>query len=232
MNDLATPQFSALLAADPALKELRNQLIERKNFAPDTFDALLLSGCDHIGALPVLPLTLAKWSFLWIVENPIVTGKDQIDETAINVFLYVLSSPDLRKLNFPLPELPVQARDYSRATGLDLNLIWSDIKDIVKSAFYPLKMIPKPDDPDQESFYDGAWITWVASIAVRESGIPYDRVIHELPLSLVCNFYVSYLRRETVDGGKIKRPQNGKIMDQIIERVNFLAQEFLKNKGK
>ena len=48
--------------------------------------------------------------------------------------------------------------------------------------------------------------------------MPYDRVIHELPLSLVCNLYVAWRRREGVDGNSIHRPQNGEILERILAR--------------
>ena len=72
--------------------------------------------------------------------------------------------------------------------------------------------------------------TWKkASNGIRESGMPYDRVIHELPLSLLCNFYVAWRRREGVDGDKIRRPQNEEIVDRINARVEELGKEFLES---
>ena len=58
--------------------------------------------------------------------------------------------------------------------------------------------------------------------------MPYDRVIHELPLSLVCNLYVAWRRREGADGDRIRRPQNGEVMDRISARVDELGEKFLR----
>ena len=58
--------------------------------------------------------------------------------------------------------------------------------------------------------------------------MPYARVIHELPLSLVCNLYVAWRRRESADGDKIHRPQNGETLDRINTRVEELGNDFLK----
>ena len=200
---LASAEFSAVLAADPVLQDLRARLIDRKDSISSSLDALLLTGGARIGNLPVLPLTAAKWGFLWVVDSPLVTGKNSVGETDLNIFLYVLSCPDLRKLNFPLPSLPAEAHNYAGTTGLDAETLMREIQSVVRNAFSPLAMLPCSDENPEEVFYDGAWITWIASVAVRESGIPYDRVIHELPLSLVCNFYVTWRRREGVDGSKI-----------------------------
>ena len=90
-------------------------------------------------------------------------------------------------------------------------------------------MLPSSGGDPEEVFYDGAWLAWIASIAVKESGMPYDRVIH-LPLSLLCQLYVAWRRREGIDGDKIRRPQNSKILDLINTRVEKLGKEFLSKK--
>ena len=229
---LASPEFSAMLAADPVLKELRARLTDRKDSIPAALDALLLTGRSRIGKLPVLPLTAAKWGFLWIVDNPLVTGRGSgVSCAELNIFLFILTCPDLRNLNFPLTRLPAEARDCLSASGLSVEQAFLEIQSVIQTAFSPLTMLPQhADGGSDEVFYDGAWLAWIASIAVKESGMPYDRVIHELPLSLLCNFYVAWRRREGVDGDKIRRPQNGLILDQISARVDVLGKKFLKDK--
>ena len=227
LNRLASKEFSDLLAADPVIKDLRASLTDRKDAVPMAFDALLMSGGDRIGNLPVLPLTAAKWVFLWICGNPFVSS-GKVSEEDVNIFLYVLACPDLRKLDFSITSLAVKARDYSAATGLDIQQVIREIQTVVNTAFSALSMLPRAESGDSgEVLFDSAWLSWIASIAVRESGMPYDRVIHELPLSLVCNFYVSWRRRESIDGDKIHRPQNGEILDRINARVEELGKEFL-----
>ena len=230
MHRLASPEFSAILAADPVLAELRSRLTDRNDFIPGTFDALLLTGGGRIGDLPVLPLTAAKWAFLWVIESPFVSGKGQVTETELDLFLFVLSCPDLRKLQIPLTRIPAEADHYAAATGLPPEQVIREIQSVIGNAFSPLAMLPKSDSgSSEEVFYDGAWLAWIASIAVKESGMPYDRVIHDLPLSLLCQLYVAWRRREGFDGDRISRPRNGEIMDQIQARVDELGKEFLKS---
>ncbi len=228
LNRLASKEFSEILAADPVIKDLRASLTNRKDAVPTAFDALLMSGGDRIGNLPVLPLTAAKWTFLWICGNPFVSSGNKVSEEDVNIFLFVLACPDLRKLDFPVTRLAAKARDYSAATGLDIQQVIREIQTVVNTAFSALSMLPRAENGDSgEALFDSAWLAWIASIAVRESGMPYDRVIHELPLSLVCNFYVSWRRRESIDGDKIHRPQNGEILDRINARIEELGKAFL-----
>ena len=165
-----------------------------------------------------------------MVDSPLVTGKNSVSETDLNIFLYVLSCPDLRKLNFPLPSLPAEAHNYAGAAGLGAETLMREIQSVIRNAFWPLAMLPRSGGEPGEVFYDGAWLAWIASIAVRESGMPYDRVIHELPLSLICNLYVAWRRREGADGDRIRRPQNGEVMDRIAARVEELGKEFLQTR--
>ena len=227
LTRLSSPEFSALLTADPVLADLRSRLVSRRHFIPGTFDALLFPGSDRIGDLPVLPLTAAKWAFLWIIESPFVTGKNSASETDLNIFIFVLNHPDLRKLQIPLTQLPAEAGRYAQNIGMEPAAVLNKVRQIISSTFAPLSMLPISDSSPEDIFYDGVWLAWIASIAVRESGFPYDRVIYELPLSLVCNFYVAWRRREGIDGNKIRRPQNGEILDQISARVDELGKEFL-----
>jgi len=229
LTRLASKEFSGLLAADPVIRDLRARLTDRKDAIPATLDALLMSGGDCIGNLPVFPLTAAKWAFLWTIENPFVIGADHASSIDLDIFLYVLTCPDLRKLDFPLASLPVEARDYASATGLEIDQIIREIQSVIANAFSPLAMLPRSDGGDGEVFYDGAWLAWIASIAVRESGMPYDRLLHEIPLSLVCNFYVAWRRLEGPDGDQIRRPQSSEIMERINARVEELGKEFLKS---
>ena len=229
LTRLSSKEFSTVLAADPVIRDLRSRLVDRRDFIPGTFDALLLGG-SRIGDLPVLPLTAAKWAFLWVIESPFVSGKGQVTETDLDLFLFVLNCSDLRKLHVPLSQLLDEAARCAAATGLPLEQVIREIQSMIGNAFFPLAMLSSSGGEPEEVFYDGAWLAWIASVAVRESGMPYDRVIHELPLSLLCNFYVAWRRREGVDGDRISRPQNGEIMDQIQARVDELGKEFLSKK--
>jgi len=230
MKRLATPEFSAVLAADPVLDELQSQIHSRRDSIPGALDALLLSGGDRIGSLPILPLTAAKWAFLWTVDNPLVSGKRRASETDLDIFLFVLCCPDLRQLRIPLTQLPVAARDYAAATGLTPDQVAAEIRAVIANAFYPLSMLPRSGADDREEvFYDGAWLAWAGGVAAREGNLPYDRAIHELPLSLVCNLFVSWRRREGAESDKIRRPQNSEIMAKIVARTKELGKRFLED---
>ena len=193
----------------------------------------------RIGSLPVRSLTAAKWAFLWMLKNPLVLpgGKTEdgsaqtISQSELDVFLFVLSREDLRNLDLPLASIPGAASGYAAATGLDPERLLAELRAVIEDAFEPLSMLPPSGGGSGEMSFDGSWLAWIGGVAARESLLPYDRCIHELPLSLVCDFFVSWRKREGVDGDKIKRPPRADIMEKISARIEEMSDEFLKSEN-
>lgn len=226
---LAGKEFNEILAGDAVLKELEES---RYNSAADKQLLLEVLGLGdyRIGKLPVRPLTVAKWSFLWLLESPFVIG----GAAAIcdwDIFLYVLSQMDLRLTSCSLEEIAKQAEGYALATGLDADGLVSEVKSVIKSAFLPFEMIPSSSGNPENSIYDGIWASFMASTAARESGMNFDYCLHQMSLSCVCSLIVNWRRRESIDGNKIQRRIPPEVEAKINERIDVLAQEYIeKNK--
>ena len=69
---LASAEFNLLLQNDQVLKDLENSKYDKRAHSCALLEALCL-GEFRIGKLPVLPLTAAKWAFLWILGNGFVS---------------------------------------------------------------------------------------------------------------------------------------------------------------
>ncbi len=239
LRALAGPEFNARLAADPELAELQRHLHDRDNIIPGVLAAMMIQPGLRIGSLPVRSLTAAKWAFLWMLKNPLVLpgGKTEdgsaqtISQSELDVFLFVLSREDLRNLDLPLASIPGAASGYAAATGLDPERLLAELRAVIEDAFEPLSMLPPSGGGSGEMSFDGSWLAWIGGVAARESLLPYDRCIHELPLSLVCDFFVSWRKREGVDGDKIKRPPRADIMEKISARIEEMSDEFLKSEN-
>lgn len=239
LRALAGPEFNARLAADPELAELQRHLHDRGNVIPGVLAAMMMQPGQRIGSLPVRSLTAAKWAFLWMLKNPLVLpgGKAEdgsaqtISQSELDVFLFVLSREDLRNIDIPLASIPGAASGYAAATGLDPERLLAELRTVIEDAFEPLSMLPPSGGGSGEMSFDGSWLAWIGGVAARESLLPYDRCIHELPLSLVCDFFVSWRKREGVDGDKIKRPPRADIMEKISARIEELSGEYLNSEN-
>lgn len=240
LRALAGPEFNARLAADPELAELQRHLHDRDNVIPGVLAAMMMQPGQRIGSLPVRSLTAAKWAFLWMLKNVLVVpegnpggtgGVQTISQSELDVFLFVLSREDLRNIDIPLASIPGAASGYAAATGLDPERLLAELRTVIEDAFEPLSMLPPSGGGSGEMSFDGSWLAWIGGVAARESLLPYDRCIHELPLSLVCDFFVSWRKRESVDGDKIKRPPRADIMEKISARIEEMSEEYLNSEN-
>ena len=223
---LAGRRFNEILAADEEMKSLQAQQYDR---SAETRVLLEVLGVTHysIGGLPVRPLTAARWAFLWMLESPFITGENPSDAQT-DAALYVLSLPDLRKMSCGLSDIPAGASGYSAATGLSMEEIREAVGTIIHTAFLPLSLLPPSGSTDhEEARFDGLWVTRIAGIAARESGMSFDACLHEMSLSCACCLYVNWLQRESPDPKEIRRRPNADIEIQIERRFKELANEFL-----
>ncbi len=228
---LAGKEFNEILAGDHILKELEKA---RYNSADEK--QLLLEVLDlgdyRIGNLPIRPLTVAKWSFLWLLESPFVIG-GAAEIRDWDIFLYILSQMDLRELNCPVERIAENATEFALATGLDAETLIGEVKNIIKSAFLPFDMMPlkTSGDSGESGIYDGIWASFMASTAARESGMSFDYCLHRMSLSTVCSLIVNWNRRESVNGGQIRRRIPQEIEEKITARIDTLAKGYIEKKS-
>ena len=244
---LASAEFNLLLQNDQVLKDLENSKYDKRAHSCALLEALCL-GEFRIGKLPVLPLTAAKWAFLWILGNGFVsdlsnksdglaTAKHSEDglatakrsedgsDTDIDVMLYILSIPDLADIDCNLHEVPVKASGYRFAPQLPRDELVKEIYDMISRAFLPLAMLPAKKTDNEEAYFDEIWLTAVAGCAARESGESLYYCMHKMSLSTVFALWVNYRRREGTE--KISYPVPSEIEKKIADRVDQLGREFL-----
>ena len=228
---LAGKEFNEILAGDHILKELekaRYNSAAEKQLLREVLDL----GDYRIGKLPIRPLTVAKWSFLWLLESPFVIG-GAAEIRDWDIFLYILSQMDLRELSCPVERIAENATGFALATDLDAETLIEEVKNIIKSAFLPFDMMPlkTSGDSGESGIYDGIWASFMASTAARESGMSFDYCLHRMSLSTVCSLIVNWNRRESVDGGQIRRRIPQEIEEKITERIDTLAKGYIEKKS-
>ncbi len=227
---LASREFNALLAADPELRRLKDLQYDRPTEAQQLLEILSITP-RKIGSLPIRTLSAAKWAFLWLLESPYVNG-GTVHELDLDLMLYVLALPDLRKITASPWELPILAGGYRQATGLSLEATHAEVQKIRNLAFHPLELLPPTALSSEPERFDTQWLMRIGSIAARESGEPMEKVIHEMSLAAVCSLYVNWRARESTDGQQIRHRPNEALTRQISARVECLADEFLSQSGQ
>ena len=229
---LASPAYAEVLKNDPVLARL-----EAAKYDERAEELLLLEtlhvGMIRIGRLPVLPLTPAKWSLLWLCRSPYAVD-GTIAATDLDLFLWVLAEPDIRKIAAAPNEFPALADGYAAATGLTLDEADEEIRQMIRTAFLPTSMLPASDRGCQEGppRFDAIWLTRICGCAARETGMPFDRVCHEMSLGVAYACYVNWRAREGCDGDKIRHRTPNEISAAIAARCRQLAEEFIANSPK
>ncbi|MBP5532154.1 MAG: hypothetical protein J6Y54_09040 [Lentisphaeria bacterium] len=228
LRRLASPEFDALLAGDPELQRLKSLKFDKPLDIRVLFDVLGL-GDWRIGKLPVLPLTAAKWAFLWALDNPLVSD-GEMTEVDLDIALYVLSCPDLRKIRCGLSGIPSEADGYVRATGMNLKGVADELKSVCRAAFRPLEMLSESGEStdDEPARYDGVWLASIAGVAAREANTSVFFCMHRMSLAAVCAYFVSWRRRESSSGEKFQYRPDPAVTAAIYARLDVLEEEFLK----
>ena len=224
---LAGEEFNNILAGDAVLNALEKMKYSSKESWQLLLEVLQL-GDYRIGNLPVRPLTVAKWSLLWLLESPFVVG-GTAELKDWDIFLYVLAQLDLRQLDLPLDRIALEAEGFTLATALEADALEAEVKNVIKSAFLPFEMMPlkASGKSSEDGVYDGMWASFMAAAAARESGMSFDYCMHQMTLGCVCALVVNWHRRESMDADKIHRRFPEDIERKIAERIDVLAQEYI-----
>lgn len=225
---LAGIEFNSLLAKDEVLQQL-----EAKKYDDGMEMKVLLEVLSmnvyHIGLLPVMPLTAAKYSFLAALKSPFVHG-GECTTADLDLALYVLSLPDLREMNCETHLLPAVSSSFATATGLEEGEVVEDVKELFSTAFHLLSLLPDQEKREEEkNMYDALWVTFLVSLAARESGMDFMYCMHKMSLSSVCALYINYCKRESSFADSIRRRLPEEVEKEVEARVDFLAEEYLKN---
>lgn len=222
----ADPEFLELFRTDPVLNELESRRIDESAEFLNLAGAL---GCSfRIGEVPVHPLTAARWSLLWALENAYPRG-GAVTSTDIEIFLYILAH-DVRKLPCKLHEIPAAAAGYLTAAKISPIDAHDAIQGIIDAAFLPLRMVPDGEEPT-ETRYDALWLARIAGIAARESGHTASYCKFEMSLGEVCDHYIVMLQRETPEDYSrlIRRHPDRETEEKILKRTLELQKQFLAN---
>ena len=227
LKRLAGVEFNYLLQDDPVLKELESLKYDKRGHTYALLETLGV-GDFRIGKLPVLPLTAAKWAFLWILGNGFVSDKSDrsdLSDTDLDIMLYVLSLQNLADIDCALHEIPAVAAGFRNIPGLPMADVIREINTMIAHSFLPLAMLSKTQSSSEEIYFDEMWLTAVAGCAARESGESLAYCIHKMSLSTVFALFVNYRRRKSTE--KIAYPVPPEVEKQIADRIGQLGREFL-----
>ena len=91
-------------------------------------------------------------------------------------------------------------------------------------AFRPLKMLPRTGS-GEEPVFDADWLAALVAVTARATNERATYIIHEMPLSACCMFYVQE-RKRTDTHGLIRKRNSGEIDAEIYRYTMELGEKF------
>ena len=216
-----SPEFDAVLAHDPVLKELDAARIDYARERELLHESL--GGVWSVGNIDVPPLTPAVWSILWVLKSPFTRKNSQIRVIDVAVFLYLLSHP-LSDIHLSTVEEDAKAAGAEWGLPEDAPAMTEELLQLLEIAFSPLKMLPETVSNGEEIF-DSDWLLSVCSTAAAESGETLHAVMTDFPLSVVFGLLVVRARKANPGNRYTKRSPEW-VSKKELERTNELAAEF------
>lgn len=217
--------FQQILKNDQILQQLESKKYNKQQQLM-LFNALFDKKIK-IDKLEVNNLTLSRLSLLWILDNAFITDKDQVTNTDIDLFVYVLDSQIQQLSEHAL----INSVNYCAKMGVDYVNALTDIYYIIKHSFSSLKMLAENQTTiGGESFFGVDWVTHMVSIISNECNESSNYIIHHMPLCLCYLYLIQAVRKN--NNKQIFRLTDDQINKKIFERTYQLAQLYYrKNYG-
>ena len=136
----SSTEFDEFLRNDEVLKALDACRIDYEREKDLLFD--VFSGTWTIAGRPVMPITPAVWSVLWVMRSPFTRKNASFRLLDIAVFLYLLSH-GVDRLDFSTLEESAMREGASWGLPEDVEAIRDELLELVEVANAPLKMLPQ-----------------------------------------------------------------------------------------
>jgi hypothetical protein len=171
--------------------ETLNRLYREKDQEPeDELKELLvfMGKCLLIGGkAPVAAPTAGVIAMLAIIKSPYVTndyGSFEDLDTDKALWVLTMGKKAFNYVADPLTDLGAICGGFVSGLGLNHLDAWNDIRQAIRQAFAPLRMLPRDGEPNEfnRPYFDCHWLAGVVLRISRITSEPLDRVLWEIPL--------------------------------------------------
>lgn len=181
--------FQDRFGHDEVLDALESEKYNKK----DTLQGILSIAGIHqkIRGCKVGILTVLKLAVLWVLKSPVVFPENsEVTSLDIDIFFYILNhSFDGDEL-----EMVKNALGETKRMGVATDEAVLIAKEVLSTAFRPLKMFPATQGQVKKPVFDDDWISSMVSVVHAMTGLKPEEIIHYLPLNAVFLYYIQYCR--------------------------------------
>lgn len=184
--------FQQRFGTDKILDDIEQMKIDKQEqlqmFLAVTTGEIIFNGKHY----PML--TPAEWSFLWIINSPIVTNIQKTTKLDIDFFLYVIfngvGDGDIKRIQ-------EECLGYcEKIFEFDYDTASKFIIQMLRLSFRPLKLFPVANANAEKMVFDADWLTSIVTKVHKMTGYTPDFILESLPLCVCCYYFAQYARQQ------------------------------------
>lgn len=217
--------FQIILQNDDVLDQL-----EKQKFSTQQEYAELMytfSGKIAINEIQFSVLTLGIWCFLYSIQNSIVCGEDDISESDVDVFMYLLH----KGYEGVSDNLYEDSKDFCLKHNIDYTEALIAIYKLIKMAFRPMEMLPSQYANSEKSRFNLEWLTSIVSTVCRMVNCNRQYALYQMSMTEAFYYVVCHLKQGDVKG-QIRRRNSDQINAEIYKRTMDLGKIYYETKYK
>lgn len=140
------------------------------------------------------PITLALWSFLYIIKSPLIFTEKDTTNVDIDLFFYLLQTKDFSS---PLDSLLNKSSNYCKSVlELTDKQISEVLQKLVKINFRVLNMFPSYKIEGYKPVFNVDWLTSIATKVAQVSNYTIDKVYNQIPICEAYYLFAQYCREK------------------------------------
>lgn len=187
----ADQEFQERFANDEVLNQL-DQLKYDPFIQFNQFQLVLNEQLDFCN-IKFKPITLALWSYLYIIKSPLIVEEGKITTVDVDLFFYLLETKNFASLKTVLEKSTNFCYNTYQLNAIELK---DCLQKIIKVSFRVLNMFPKLKLEGTKPVFNVDWLTSIATKAAQVSNYNIKQVYNEISICQAYYLFAQYCREK------------------------------------
>lgn len=139
------------------------------------------------------PITLALWSYLYVIKSPLIVEEGKITTVDVDLFFYLLETKNFG----PLKSVLEKSTNYCLNNyKLDATQLKDCLQKMIKVSFRVLNMFPKLKVEGNKPTFNVDWLTSIATKAAQVSNYNIKDVYNRISVCEAYYLFAQYCREK------------------------------------
>ena len=182
-----------------------------------------LHGNIKINGLTFKPITLALWSYLYIIKSPFIFTEKPVTSVDIDLFFYLLNTKNFEQ---PIDQLIQKSIGYcTKILKISYNQANQILQRLLKIQFRVLNMFPRFSSEDYKPVFNVDWLTSIATKVAQVSNYNLHQIYNQISVCQAYYLFAQYCREKGSESIFLRTEEE--IMEQEDLRATTLVVERL-----